>query len=70
MVAARGFGLHTCPQAAFAPYHAVIRRELGIPESEMVVCGMSLGHEDTRAVENTLRTEREPLGGFVEFREE
>jgi nitroreductase len=69
MIAARGFGLHTCPQAAFAPYHAVIRAELGIPESEMVVCGMSLGYEDTTAVENTLRTEREPLSGFVEFRE-
>ena len=67
MIAARGFGLHTCPQAAFAPFHKVIRRELGIPESEMVVCGMSLGYEDTRAPENTLRTEREPLNGFVEF---
>jgi nitroreductase len=69
MIAARGLGLHTCPQAAFAPYHAVIRRELGIPDSEMVVCGMSLGHEDTGAIENTLRTEREPLSGFVEFRD-
>jgi len=69
MIAARGFGLHTCPQAAFAPFHKVIRRELGIPESEMVVCGMSLGYEDTRAPENTLRTEREKLSGFVEFRE-
>ena len=69
MIAARGFGLHTCPQAAFAPYHAVIRQELGIPESEVVVCGLSLGHEDTGAVENTLHTEREPLSNFVEFLE-
>jgi nitroreductase len=69
MIAARGFGLHTCPQAAFAPFDVVIRRELGIPESEMVVCGMSLGYEDTSAVENTLQTEREPLSGFVEFME-
>ena len=67
MVAARGFGLHTCPQAAFAPFDAVIRKILGIPESEMVVCGMSLGYEDTSAPENALRTEREPLSGFVEF---
>jgi nitroreductase len=69
MIAARGFGLHTCPQAAFAPYHKVIRSTLGIPESEVVVCGMSLGYEDTSAPENALRTEREPLSGFVEFRE-
>ena len=67
MVAARGFGLHTCPQAAFAPFHRVIRAELAIPDSEIVVCGMSLGHEDTAAPENALRTEREPLSGFVEF---
>ena len=69
MVAARGFGLHSCPQAAFAPFHRVIRAELAIPDSEIVVCGMSLGHEDTAAPENALRTEREALAGFVEFRE-
>ncbi len=67
MIAARGFGLHTCPQAAFAPYHKVIRAELGIPEDQVVVCGMSLGHEDTAAPENALRTEREPLERFAEF---
>jgi nitroreductase len=67
MIAARGFGLHTCPQAAFAPYHQAIRPELGIPEDQVVVCGMSLGYEDTTAPENALRTEREPLERFVEF---
>jgi hypothetical protein len=30
---------------------------------------MSLGHEDTAAPENALRTEREPLSAFAEFRE-
>jgi nitroreductase len=69
MTAARGFGLHTCPQAAFAPFHRVIRAELDIPDSEIVVCGMSLGHEDTAAPENALRTEREKLASFVAFRE-
>ena len=69
MIAARGFGLHTCPQAAFAPFHRVIRAELGIPDSEIVVCGMSLGHEDAAVPENALRTERETLEGFVEFRD-
>ncbi|TJV74836.1 MAG: nitroreductase, partial [Mesorhizobium sp.] len=32
MVAARGRGLHTCPQAAFAPYHKQIRPVLNIPD--------------------------------------
>lgn len=67
MIGARGFGLHTCPQAAFAPYHKIIRAELGIPEDQVVVCGMSLGYEDTAAPENALRTEREPLDRFVHF---
>jgi hypothetical protein len=33
----------------------------------MVVCGMSLGHADPGAIENTLVTEREPVSGFANF---
>jgi nitroreductase len=67
MVAARGRGLDTCPQAAFAPFHKVIRAELGIPESEIVICGMSLGYGDPDAPENALVTERAPVGEFATF---
>jgi len=67
MIAARGEGLHTCPQAAFANYHAVIRAQLGIPGDEVVICGMSLGTADPDAIENTLVTEREPVEGFATF---
>ena len=67
MIAARGAGLHTCPQAAFANYHAVIREQLGIPEDEVIICGMSLGTADAQAIENTLVTEREPVEGFTTF---
>lgn len=67
MIAARARGLHTCPQAAFAPYHQQIRPVLNIPDEEIVVCGMALGHEDTAKPENTLRSEREPLDAFVTF---
>jgi nitroreductase len=67
MIAARGRGLHTCPQAAFAPYHRQIRPVLGIPEEEIVVCGMALGFEDETKPENQLRTERAPLEEFVTF---
>jgi nitroreductase len=67
MVAARGLGLHTCPQAAFANYHGIIRQQLGVPEDEVVVCGMSLGMIDVDAIENTLVTEREPVDGFTTF---
>jgi nitroreductase len=67
MVAARGRGLDTCPQQAFAPFHRVIRQQLGLPESEMVVCGMALGRADADAPVNRLVTEREPVSGFARF---
>ena len=67
MVAARGRGLHTCPQAAFTQFHRIIARHLSLPDSQTVVCGMSLGFADPAAIENTLVTEREPVSGFVRF---
>jgi nitroreductase len=70
MVAARARGLDTCPQAAFTQFHRVIKRELGLADEEMVVCGMSLGHADMSRVENSLETEREPVTGFARFVEE
>jgi nitroreductase len=66
MLAARGFGLDTCPQAAIASAHEIIRRQLGLANNEVVVCGMSLGYA-RNAVENTLVTEREPVAGFARF---
>ena len=67
MVAARSFGLETCPQAAFCPYHEAIGRRLAIPETEMIVCGMGLGYADPDAPVNAYRTERMGLDAFVRF---
>jgi nitroreductase len=67
MVAARGRGLDTCPQAAFTQYHRLIAEHLGLGAHEMVVCGMALGHADPQAVENTLVTERAPVSAFTTF---
>ena len=69
MVAARARGLDTCPQAAFTQFHRIIAAQLGLGPDEMVVCGMSLGHADPAAIENTLVTEREPVAGFTRFHE-
>jgi nitroreductase len=69
MVAARARGLDTCPQAAFTQFHRIIARHLGLGGHEMLVCGMSLGHADPAAAENTLITEREPVAGFTSFLE-
>ncbi|HZW13234.1 MAG TPA: nitroreductase [Noviherbaspirillum sp.] len=67
MIAARGRGLDTCPQAAFTQYHKIISEVLQLPKNEMVVCGMSLGFADPGKVENTLVTEREPISAFATF---
>jgi nitroreductase len=67
MVAARGRGLATCPQAAFTQFHRIISAELGLSENEMIVCGMALGYPDPDKVENTLVTEREPVSAFARF---
>ncbi len=67
IIAARAWGLETCAQAAFAPFHATIRRQLPIHEDEIVVCGMALGYEDTTAIENSLVTERVAARAFTTF---
>ena len=69
MVAARARGLDTCPQAAFTQYHRVIAAQLGLPDNEMVVCGMALGWADPARIENSLVTDREPVAGFTRFME-
>ena len=65
--AARGEGLHSCLQAAWAPYHRIIRDHLPIPPEHTVVCGVALGQEDPAAAENALRTDRAPVGDFATF---
>jgi nitroreductase len=70
MVAARARGLHTCPQAAFTQFHRIIAEELALKPEQMVVCGMSLGHADPAAVENSLVTDRAPVSEFARFLED
>jgi len=67
MLAARGFGLDTCPQQAFSKYHRLIRDELGIPDGDTVVCGMALGRADPSARINSYASDREPVESFATF---
>ena len=67
MIAARGRGLDTCPQAAFTQFHRVIKRELQLGDHEMVVCGMALGVADDEAVANRLTTARATVDEFAKF---
>lgn len=67
MVAARGYGLHTCAQAALANYPDIVKRELGIPDSEVIVCGISMGYEDPTEKANAFRATRLSIDQFVQF---
>ena len=67
MIAARGHGLDTCPQAAIAGYPDVVRAQLKIADGELVLCGMALGWADPAEPANALQTEREDLSAFVTF---
>ena len=67
MLAARGQGLPTCPQAAFDWYHQIVRRHVPLAEEDILVCGIALGHEDRDAPENSLQTQREPVAAFTSF---
>jgi nitroreductase len=68
MLAARAFGLDTCPQAAFSDFQNTIQQTLGFPENERVICGMALGYADPEAPENQLITERVAAETFADLR--
>lgn len=65
LIAAQGHGLDSCPQAIFAQFHPIVRRELQIPEDEVVVCGIAIGKADPDAPANRLVPEREPVESFT-----
>jgi nitrobenzene nitroreductase len=67
MLAARGRGLDTCPQQIWSLQYPVLRKELGIPEGEMVIAGMSLGWANNSMPENQMTLHKLELDEFVSF---
>ena len=67
MIAARSYGLHTCPQAAIANYPDMLRRELSIPDDRAIICGMAVGYADPGALINTFQPPRIPVSEYVTF---
>lgn len=65
MLAAQAEGLATCPQAAWAPFHAIVRAHVGAPENQVLICGLALGRADDAAVVNRFRPHREPVDAFA-----
>ncbi len=60
-------GVGSCPQASLCTYPGIVRRELGIPEQERVLCGISLGYENAADPANRTRQLREPIESNVQF---
>jgi len=58
LLAAKAHGVATTPQAALAQHSNFIRSYLDIPESRLVICGISFGYPDMTHPANTFRTTR------------
>lgn len=65
MLAARGFGLETCPQAALAEYPDIIRDALSLSQDYHIVAGMAIGYADWSHPVNNYRTSRETVENFT-----
>ena len=68
MLLAREHGFHTCPQEAWSLWGKTIREEVGVPEDELVFCGLALGRPDAKATINRLQTTRAAVSEFAEIR--
>ncbi|WP_137921858.1 nitroreductase [Hydrogenophaga sp. 2FB] len=69
MIAARGHGLHTCPQAAWNNFAGIVLPHIGAGDDEMLVCGMSLGYADPNHLVNGFHTPRESVESFTHWLE-
>ncbi len=67
MLAARGLGLATCPQASVADYPQLVREQLGIEPELALLGGVALGYADPEAAVNRYRTQREPVDAFTRW---
>ena len=67
MLTARQYGLHSCPQAAWAAFPGQVKEALGLPQGEKVVVGIALGYEDPCVPVNQLVTDRESLDDCASF---
>lgn len=67
MVAARGHGLHTCPQAAWNGFSKIVIPHIGAGANEMLVCGMALGYADRSNPVNAFHTPRVAVNQFTKW---
>lgn len=67
MLLAEEAGLNTCAQEAWSVRAESVANFVNAPEELMLFCGMAIGHANSEAPVNSLRSERLPLGEFATF---
>jgi len=67
MLLLREEGLDSCAQESWALYPATVGGFIGLPETQMLFCGMAIGYADPDAPANRLRARREALEDAVTF---
>lgn len=61
MMAAQSLGLDTCAMASVAAYPKTLRALLGIPEDELILCGIAFGTRDPSVPANSAKTQRQDV---------
>lgn len=64
---ARGYGLDTCPQEAWARLFDTVGDFLKMPPNEMLFCGVAIGYGDRKHKANDFRSPRAALSEFCKF---
>jgi len=64
---ARGYGLDTCPQEAWARLYRLVGEFVKIPPEQMLFCGMAIGYGDHGHPANSFRSPRAELSEFCKF---
>jgi nitroreductase len=64
---ARGHGLDTCPQEAWARLYDTVGEFLKIPPEQMLFCGLAVGYGDRKHKANDFRSPRAELPEFCRF---
>jgi len=64
---ARGYGLDTCPQEAWARLYGLVGEFTKIPPEQMLFCGVAIGYGDHNHAANSFRSPRAELTDFCTF---
>ena len=64
---ARGYGLDTCPQEAWARLYDTVGEFIKLPPEQMLFCGMAIGYGDRKHKANDFRSPRAELHEFCKF---